>query len=112
MEQTESLTVSERKPQLDNVVPLNTDIKSMFPIEISRTTEQMLANEISRLVAGSFDDILQCTNEKWNMGVCSVVYTISEQMLFVSLRRKVFDDILYKHIANYFDSIKAVDKIC
>lgn len=69
-------------------------------------------NKTSTLIAGSSDDIRQCTYRKVRSGVCSVIFHTVEPFLFNLLPPESMDEILKKRLANYFDTRDASEKIC
>lgn len=83
----------------------------MIAAHVTRTTEQMVAKELSTFVTDSLDDILQFTYEKARMTVWSVVYKIVEKILFDLLRLEAKNEILNKRLANCFNTGDAADKI-
>lgn len=83
----------------------------MIAAKVAPATEQMAAKEIWTLVRDSLDDILQSTYEKAGSGGFSVVYNDVEKIPFDLLSREVMYATVDNHIANYFDSSDAADKI-
>lgn len=75
-------------------------------------TKQVVAKEISTLVVDDLEDVLQCAYERPQMAAHSVVYIIFEQIPFDLMHQEVMEEIFDKHIANYFDTTNAADKIC
>lgn len=110
MESTELQGWLEPNPK--STVPPGTTPKfiQLFAAHVVCSTGQLGVKEISTLVVDFLNHILQCGYEKWKTGVHSVVNSVVEQLLFDWLRREVMDDILEKHIANYFDSSDATNK--
>lgn len=75
------------------------------------TTEQLVAPEISALLADSLDDILQPPFEKACTLVRFAVDYVFELGLLELLHQKVMKNALDKNMANNFDTSVAADKI-
>lgn len=73
--------MAESKPQVDNGVKSNSEMKAMVAVHIDWAAEQMFGMEISALVAESLGDILMCPYENAITGVRSVICNVFEQVL-------------------------------
>lgn len=60
MGKTEPLRLAEPKLEVKNVAGSNWELAKMTAAQVARTTENMVAKEISAIVAASLDNILQC----------------------------------------------------
>lgn len=58
MEQTETPMMTERKPQVEDVVLAHNQIKSTVAVQLARPTVQMVAKKTWTLMAGSLDNNL------------------------------------------------------
>lgn len=77
MEQMESPTVAELKPQVNNIVLNIREMEAMMALPIADKTEKMVIKKISSLAAKSLDDMLQCAYKSERTGVLSVIYDIT-----------------------------------
>lgn len=59
----------------------------MIAAQVARSTEQMVAKEISTSLVDSLDYILPCAYEKAPMGVSSIVHNVLERILSDLMRR-------------------------
>lgn len=64
--------------------------------------EQLVSNEITKLVVYSPEDILQFAYENTRTGAGSVVNNVVEQNHFGLLHAKVMEEILKEQITKYF----------
>lgn len=73
--------------------------------------EQMLSKEISVLLTDSREYILQRAYDKARTRVRSAVNIVIEQTVLDVVKLEIIDKIRDKHIANYFITCDATDKI-
>lgn len=81
IERTETPIVPDLKPQVHNVVTSNSNNAKMFAVKAACTMEQMVTKEMSALVPGSLDDILQGVYEMACSRVRSVIHNVIEQVV-------------------------------
>lgn len=107
-ERIESPTVVQASHELEVSIQVIVKRKSIAA-KISRTTENIVAKENYKLVAGSLDDILQCAYCDACAGVRPVIHTVVEEVIS-DLRPEHVWQTLYRHISTYFHSSQADHK--
>lgn len=83
----------------------------MIADQVAHMEKQIVAKEVTTFVEDSFHEIMHCLYATSRTGVCSVIYIVVEQLICDLQPREVMHEVFDKHIAKYFGTSDAADKI-
>lgn len=89
----------------------STNHEDMIAREVKSAVKDLVANELSTMIEELLDDILRKSLQNGQMDIRAVVYNTVDQVMLDVLHTDVNGDTLDAHIANFFDTDAAIDRL-